>query len=445
MVMKIQLSDHFTYKRLMMFALPSIAAAVFTSVYGIVDGFFVSNFVGKTAFAAVNFIMPVLIILGGLGFIIGTGGSALVGKTLGEGDRQKANSLFSLLIYTAAGAGVVLAVIGIIFIPDMAYLLGARGQMLEDCILYGRLCMISMPAYMLQFAFQSFFITAEKPQLGFAVTVSAGITNIVLDFVFIAVFHWGIAGAALATAASEILGGVIPFVYFFGENSSLLKLTGTGFDGRALIKTCTNGASEFVTSISTSVLGVVYNIQLLRYFGEDGVAAYGVLMYASYIFLSIFFGYMIGTAPVFSYNYGAENHGELKNVLKKSLVIICTLSIVIFAVGQLLAGVVVEIFVGYDEALRQLTLGAFRIFAISFIVSGFNVFGSGFFTALNNGLISAVVSFMRTMVFEIGAVLLLPLILGASGIWSAIIVAELAAVILTLFFMVKKKNVYHYW
>lgn len=442
--MNIQLSDHFDYKKLLMFALPSICMMMFTSIYSVVDGFFVSNFVGKTPFAAINFIMPILMILGAIGTVFGTGGSALVAKTLGEGDHEKANRLFTLFIIISGVLGVIVTIIGEIFLPDLTALMGAEGQLLNQCIAYGRISLLTMGPFMMQYAFQSFFVTSEKPQLGFAFTVIAGCMNIVLDVLFIIVFHWGIEGSALATSISEIFGGITPCIYFARNNSSLLQFRKTHFDGSSALKACTNGMSEFATSISMSVVGILYNIQLLKYAGENGVAAYGVIMYVNFIFISIFLGFSMGTAPITAYHYGAENHNELKNLLKRSVIIISEVAVILFVVAELLAEVFAEIFVGYDAELKVMTVSAFKIYSGSFLLCGFNTFGSSFFTALNNGLLSAIISFTRTLVFEIGAVLLLPLIFGLTGIWSSIIVAEIAAVILTSAFIINKRNTYHY-
>ncbi len=441
---KIQLSDHFDYKRLFRFVLPSVAMMIFTSIYSVVDGFFVSNFVGKVPFAAVNFTMPVLMLLSAVGFIFGTGGNALVSKTMGEGDYERSNRLFSMLIYIAAGVGAVLAVVGIIFLPQVISKLGAEGELLDNCVLYGRIILAAQPAFVLQYAFQSFFVTAGKPDLGFVATVGAGLMNMVLDAVFIIVFGWGIAGAAAATAASGLTGALIPLIYFARKNSSLLKLTKTSYDGKALLKTCTNGASEFVTSIAMSVVSMLYNLQLMKYAGADGIAAYGVLMYVNYIFIAVFIGYSVGTAPLFGYNYGAQNHSELHNLFRRSLWVINVSGVVMFALIQLLAGKCAEVFVGYDPELVKMTTEAFHIYCCSFLFAGMSIFGSAFFTALNNGLISAIISFMRTLVFEVGAVLLLPLLFGIEGIWGSVVVAEIVSAIMTIGFMVAKRSKYHY-
>ena len=417
---------------------------IFTSIYGVVDGFFVSNFVGKTPFAAVNFIMPFLMILGSVGFMFGTGGSALISKTMGEGDKERAKRLFSLFIYVSAGCGIVIAVLGFIFIRPIAGLLGAEGTMLDNCVTYGRIILAALPAYMLQYEFQSFFVTAEKPQLGLAVTIAAGMTNMVLDALFVAVFSWGLPGAAAATAISQCVGGLLPLIYFVRPNSSLLRLTKTKYDGGALLKACTNGASELMSNISMSIVSMLYNVQLIKYAGEDGVAAYGVLMYVNMIFLAAFIGYSVGTAPIIGYNYGAGNHDELKNLLKRSLKIIGTFSVVMVIAAEVLARPLAVIFVGYDQGLLELTLRGFIIYSFSFLFSGIAIFGSSFFTALNDGLISALISFLRTLIFQVAAVLIFPLILGIDGIWISIVAAELMAAIVTSLFLVTKRKKYHY-
>ncbi len=440
----IQLSDHFTYRRLIRFTIPSIAMMIFTSVYGVVDGFFVSNFVGKTPFAAVNFIMPVLMILGAIGFMFGSGGSALIAMTMGVGDREKARRLFSLFVYVSAGCGVVIAALGILFLPRIAAALGAEGEMLAGCVTYGRVILLALPAYMLQFEFQSFFVTAEKPQLGLAVTIAAGVANMVLDALLVAVFSLGLPGAAAATAISQAVGGLIPLVYFFRPNTSALRLGKTAWDGRALGKACVNGSSELMSNISMSLVSMLYNIQLMKYAGENGVAAYGVLMYVNMIFLAAFIGYSVGVAPVIGYHYGAENHGELKGLRKKSLVIIGVCAAAMFLLAEGLARPLALLFVGYDQGLMELTLWAFKIFSFSFLFAGFAIFGSGFFTALNNGLISALISFLRTLVFQAAAVLIFPLIWGIDGIWISIVAAELVAAAVALLFMAGFRKKYHY-
>lgn len=442
--MNIQLSEHFNYKKLLRFTLPSIVMMIFTSIYGVVDGFFVSNFVGKTPFAAVNFIMPFLMILGSVGFMFGTGGSALISKTMGEGDKERAKRLFSLFIYVSAGCGIVIAVLGLIFIRPIAGLLGAEGTMLDNCVTYGRIILAALPAYMLQYEFQSFFVTAEKPQLGLAVTIAAGVTNMVLDALFVAVFSWGLPGAAAATAISQCVGGFLPLIYFVRPNSSLLHLTKTKYDGGALLKACTNGASELMSNISMSIVSMLYNVQLIKYAGEDGVAAYGVLMYVNMIFLAAFIGYSVGTAPIIGYNYGAGNHGELKNLLKRSLKIIGTFSVFMVIAAEVLARPLAVIFVGYDQGLLELTLRGFVIYSFSFLFSGIAIFGSSFFTALNDGLISALISFLRTLLFQVAAVLIFPSILGIDGIWISIVAAELMAAVVTSLFLVTKRKKYHY-
>ncbi|MGI5948607.1 MAG: MATE family efflux transporter [Lachnospiraceae bacterium] len=440
----IQLSEHFTYKKLFRFCVPSIVMMVFTSIYGVVDGLFVSNFVGKTSFAAINLVMPFIMVLGGIGFMIGTGGSALVAKTLGEGKKEQAHRYFTMMIYLTLILGVLSSVVGIAFIRPIAVFLGATEEMLQECVIYTRSVLFFNTAFMLQNVFQSFLITAEKPKLGLAATVAAGITNMALDALFIAGFHWGVAGAAIATGISQCVGGILPLIYFLRPNSSLLRLKKTRMEAGPLIKACVNGSSELMTNISSSIVSMLYNFQLIRFAGENGVAAYGVLMYVQFVFIAIFIGYAIGTAPIIGYHYGAGNHSELKSMLKKSLLIMGIIGVVMMLLAQTLAGPLARIFVGYDAELFELTKHAFKIFSFAFVLSGINIFVSSFFTALNNGGVSAAVSFLRTLVFQLLSVLLLPVVLGIDGIWLAITVAEICAFVISLIFLFAKKKTYHY-
>ncbi len=440
----IQLSDHFNYKHLLRFTMPSIIMLIFTSVYGVVDGFFVSNFVGKTAFTAVNFVIPILLVLGCVGFMFGTGGGALIALTMGSGRKDKANGLFSLLIYASVICGIILTIAGFLFLRPLLSLLGAEGQLLKDCMEYSRLILLAIPAYILQYEFQCLFATAEKPKLGLYVTVAAGLTNAALDALFIAVFHWGLWGAAAATSIGQCVGGIIPVIYFARPNGSLLRLTRTKFDGSALLKVCINGSSELMSNISSSVVSMLYNIQLLKYAGEDGVAAYGVLMYVNMIFLDVYIGFSVGAAPVIGYHSGAGNYDELKGLLKKSIIITGVFAILMFAASQVFARPLSVMFVGYDGDLLSMTLHAFFIFAFSFLFAGFAIFGSAFFTALGDGLTSALISFLRALVFQVAAVLLLPLIWGLNGIWFSIVAAEIAAVIVSTLFLAGKRKKYHY-
>ena len=442
--MKIQLSEHFTYKKLLRFVLPSIVMMIFTSIYGVVDGLFVSNYVGKTAFAAVNLIMPFLMAISALGFMIGTGGSAIVAKTLGEGKKEQANEYFSMLVYLTLIGGIVLSALGILFSPLIARGLGADGALLTNCVLYARITLLSMPAFMLQNVFQSFFVTAEKPKLGLGVIVIAGVTNMVLDFLLVGVFQIGLAGAAFATVTSECIGGLFPILYFARKNSSLLKLGRTHFNGKIFLCACGNGSSELMTNLSSSIVNSLYNIQLMNLAGENGVAAFGTIMYVNFIFIAIFLGYSIGSAPLVSYHYGAGNHDELKNLFQKSLRLIGIWGLMLFILAQLIARPLAAIFVGYDADLFSMTKNGFRIYCIAYLINGFNIYGSSFFTALNNGLISAAISFLRTLVFQLAAVLLLPLLLDINGIWSAVAVAELLTLGLTVTFFVRNRKKYHY-
>ncbi len=442
--MKIQLSDHFTYTKLLRFTLPSIVMMIFTSIYGVVDGIFVSNFAGKTAFAAINLIMPYLMILGTIGFMVGTGGTALISKTLGMGDREKANEIFSMLTAFCVIGGIVATVVALVLLRPVAALLGAEGEMLEGCVIYGMIVLPASTAYILQFAFQSFCVTAEKANLSLGMTVAAGVCNIVLDALFVAVFRWGLVGAAVATAIAQIVGAIIPLVYFARPNPSLLRLGKFRFDGKALLRTCTNGSSELMTNLSMSVVSILYNLQLMHYAGEDGIAAYGVIMYVNLFFLSVFIGFSIGTAPLIGFNFGADNRKELKNLLRKSLVVLSSSSILMLVSALVLANPLSKIFVGYDKALMDMTVRGFRIYSLSFLLCGYNIFGSSMFTALNNGLISASISFVRTLFCQVAAVMILPLLFGLDGIWSSVVAAEMTALVLTTFFVVKYRKRYHY-
>ena len=443
---RIQLSDHFTYGCLIRFTLPSIGMMIFMSIYGVVDGFFVSNYAGKTPFAAINLIYPLLSIFSTVGFIFGTGGSALVAKAFGEGDREKGNRYFSLFVYVCLVLGAIFAVVGILFVPYAATALGATGAMRDDAVLYARIILASLPMNVRQYLVQSFMVTAEKPMLGLWITVSSGMTNMVLDAVLVTLLpqEYKLAGAAVATAMSQVVGGLVPLIYFSRKNSSILRLGKTKYDGRAIWKACTNGSSEFMSNISMSLVGMLYNLQLIKYAGEDGVAAYGVMMYVSMIFAAVFIGYSIGTAPVIGFHDGAQNHDELHGLLRKSLIMIGLFGIGMIAAAELLAVPLSRIFVGYDPELMALTVSGFRIFGLSFGFMGFAIFFSSFFTALNDGITSAIISFLRTLVFQCAAVIILPLLWGIDGVWISIVVAEFMAVVLGAIFLIAKRKKYHY-
>lgn len=443
--MAVHLSEHFTFKKLFKAVIPSICMMIFTSIYSIVDGLFVSNYTGTTAFAAINLIMPVIMILGSIGFMMGAGGSALVSKTLGEGDRDRANKIFSMIIYFTIIVGIALSILGFIFIGPIAKLLGATSEMLPYCITYGRILISANFVFMLQNLFQSMFIVAEKPMLGFIVTVLAGVTNIILDTLFVAVFKWGLVGAAVATVTSYLIGGLIPLFYFANKNNrSLLKLVGTKFDFKAIGSASLNGSSEFITNISSSIISMLFNMQLMKVAGENGVAAYGVIMYLGFIFAAIFIGYSIGTSPIIGYHYGAQNHDELKNLLKKSLIIVISTSIIMTTLTQVLAHPLSSLFVGYDYELLALTSNGMRLYGLSFLFCGINIFGSSFFTSLNDGLISALISFARTLLFQILTILVMPILLGITGIWLSVAVAEGLALFVTIICFVTKKKKYNY-
>ena len=442
--MKIQLSDHFGYKRLLRFVISPILMMICTSLYSIVDGFFVSNFVGKTAFAAVNLYMPLMMGIGAFGFMIGAGGSAIISKTFGEGKKQLANEYFSMLIYITIIFGVICSIIGFLFLEPIILFLGAEGELIQYCMTYGRILLLSQMTFMLQNVFQFFLTAAEKPELSLKISILSGVTNIILDFVFIVIFQWAIAGAAIATAIAQVVGGVVPLIYFVRKNDSWLRLIKTKWYPKVLLKTYTNGSSELMTNISSSIVTILYNLQLMKIAGENGVAAYGVIMYVNFIFFAVFMGYSIGSAPIISYHYGASNDSELKNLFQKSLKLIAITGVIMLGLTEMLAAPLTKIFVYYDQDLYHMTLRGFRLYAFMFLVCGINIWGSAFFTALNNGLISALISFLRTLVFEIGAVLILPIYLGIDGIWLSVLVAEVCALIITTIFFVAKRKQYQY-
>lgn len=440
----VHLNEHFTYKKIIKAVIMPIFMMVFTSVYSIVDGFFVSNYVNKTAFAALNLVFPTLMILGSIGFMMGAGGSALVAKSLGEGKKDEANKIFSGVVYATAIMGVTVTLLVVFFVKDISVLLGATEEMLPYCVTYARILVAGITLFMIQNLFQTFFIVAERPGLGFFIIAAAGVTNIILDAVFIIVAKLGLAGAAYATVIGQFVGSVIPVIYFFSKKNPSLRLCKPTFAPHIILKTVTNGSSELLSNIAASIVSIVYNFQLLKFAGENGVSAYGIIMYTSFIFAAVFIGYAIGVAPIVSYNYGAQTHAELKNVLKKSLVLNAVSGAVMTVISASLAKVLASIFVSYDPELLSMTTTAIRIYSVSFIFMGINIFTSSFFTALNNGLISAIVSFSRTLVFQIGAVLLLPLAFGINGIWKAIIVAEGLAFVMDAIFIFVYRKKYNY-
>lgn len=442
--MSLQLSGHFTYRRLLRFVISPILMIICTAVYGVVDGFFISNYVGKVPFAAVNLVMPVDMLPVAIGFMIGEGGNAIISKKLGEGKGRLANQYFSLLVYTAAVIGLLLSLAGCSMMPQIADMLGANEQLKPYCVEYGRILFAAQFFYVLQNIFQSFFIAAGKPDLSLKVSLLSGGINVALDALFIVVFQWGVAGAALATALGQVAGGIVPLVYFWRSNSSLLRMTGTRLNMQVIFRTFTNGSSDMVSVLSASIITALYNFQLLGIAGEDGVAAYGAIMYVTFIFMSIYLGYASGSAPLISFQYGAKCHDELHNLVKKSLILMLAAGVVIVAVAELVAVPLLKAFVGYDAGLFELTLHGYRMYVLAFLLMGLNIWGAALFTALNNGLVSAAISFLRTFGFELAAVLLLPLWFGIDGIWISIFVAEICTSFVTVYFVVRKRKHYDY-
>lgn len=418
---------------------------VFVSVYGVVDGFFVSNFVGKTAFASVNLIMPYPMVLGAIGFMIGTGGTAIVSKSLGEHNNERACQIFSMMIYVTVISGIILTAVGIMSVEKVAVLLGASSSMLKECTEYGKTLIIFITPFMLQNVFQTLFASAGKPKLGLIFTLSAGFANMGLDALFVGAFKWGVIGAAAATGISQVIAGILPIIYFALPNKSLLRLVKTKLEFKPIMRACSNGSSELMTNVSMSLVSMLYNFQLMKYIGENGVSAYGVIMYVQFIFISIFIGYSVGIAPVIGYNYGAKNKKELNNILKKSLGFMAVGGVVLMCLAYFMSGVFAKIFVGYDTELFELTKKAFKIFSVSFLLAGFNIFASAFFTALSNGAVSATISFLRTLVFQTVCVIILPLVFGIDGIWWAMCIAEILAFFVSMIFTVSKRKKYGYY
>lgn len=442
--MTINLSEHFTYKKLIRFTLPTIIMMIFTSIYGVVDGVFVSNVVGSNAFASINLIMPAIMIIGTIGFMIGTGGSAIISKTLGEGDNEKANKQFSMLIYLEIILGIIFTIIALLVLEPIAKLLGATPDMMSDCLIYGRILLIGMTAFILQNSFQSFMVVAEKPNFGLGISIIAGLTNMILDFLFIYVFKWGVAGAAIATITSQFVGAIIPMIYFLRKNPTMLKLGKTKFELSTIIKTCTNGSSEMVTNLSMSLVNILFNMQLMKFAGANGVAAYGIIMYVGFLFTGTYMGYSVGTAPIIGYHYGANNTNELKSLLNKSIKLLGIIAIIMTFLAEVLAKPLASIFVSYDKELLEMTINAIRLYSLSYIISWFNIFASSFFTALNNGFISALISFVRTLVFQIVCILILPIIWKLNGIWLSVVVAEILSVFVSIICFIKNKKKYKY-
>lgn len=442
--MKIELSEHFTYKKLIKFTIPTIVMMIFTSIYGVVDGIFVSNFVGSDSFAAVNLIMPALMIFGTIGFMIGTGGSALVSKTIGEGDRQKANRYFSMLIYILIIVGLILTIIAVAIVKPISKMLGAEGLILEECITYGTVLIMFLIPFVLQNCFQSFLIVAEKPTFGLVISIITGISNMILDWLFMYAFKLGIFGAALATGISQTIGGIVPLLYFIHPNKSKLKLVKTKIEWKAILKASINGSSEMLTNLSLSLVNMLYNMQLMKYIGPDGVVAYGIIMYVGFISIGTYLGYSIGTAPIIGYHYGAGNTDELKNLLKKSIKLIAITSLIMTVIAEITPKILASIFVSYDIELLNMTVNAIRIFSISYLISGFNIFSSSFFTALNNGIVSAVISVFRTLLFQVAMIIILPAIWGVNGIWLAVVFAEILALIVSIIFLAINREKYQY-
>lgn len=441
---KIQLSDHFTYKKLIRYSIPMIGVLIITSIYGVIDGLFISNVEGDIAFSAVNLILPGVMMFSSIGFMIGSGGAAIVSKTLGEGKRDMASKYFSMLIYLLIISGIICAIIGAIFTKQIANLLGASGKMIDYCIEYGRILFLFLPFMMLQYAFQSYFAVAEKPTFGLIITICAGLANFIGDFLLIKVFSFGVSGAAVASGASMVVGS-IPAILYFALNKNLkFKLVPTKFNFKIIRQALSNGSSEMVSYLSMSFVNMLYNAQLMKYYGENGVSAYGVIMYVGFVFSGFYMGVSQAMAPVVGYNYGAQNKEELKNVFKKSIVTLSIIAIFLTLFAELLSYPIGFVFFRKNKELLSLTKMAIRLYAIGYIISWVNIFGSAFFTGLNNGFASAVISFGRMLVFQLSAIFIMPLIFGEKGLWLAMVVSECLSLFVTSFFVLTKRKKYGY-
>ena len=441
---KIQLSDHFTYKKLIRYSIPMIGVLILTSIYGVVDGLFISNVEGDIAFSAVNLILPGVMMFSSIGFMMGSGGAAIVSKTLGEGKKEKASQYFSMIVYFLIIIGIVCAILGCILTKQISSLLGASEKMEKYCIEYGRVLFLFLPFMMLQYMFQSFFAVAEKPNVGLLITLCAGITNAIGDYLLIVVFRLGITGAAVASGASMVVGSVPAIIYFAFKKDLKFKLVPTKFDWKALGHTMSNGSSEMVTNISMSFVNMLYNAQLMKYYGENGVSAYGVIMYVGFIFSGCYMGVSQAVAPVVGYNYGASNEEELKNVFKKSLIILAVMAIFLTGSAEALSKPLAYVLFSHNEELLKLTTYAIRLYAIGYTISWINIFGSAFFTGLNNGLVSAIISFGRMLVFQLATIFILPLIFDSTGLWLAMPVSEVFSLIVTVTFFITMRKKYNY-
>ena len=440
----ISISEHFTYKKLIKFTLPTIIMLLFTSIYGVVDGLFISNIVKGNAFASVNLIMPAIMIIGTIGFMFGTGGSAIISKTFGEGEPEKANKYFSMLVYLEIILGILFTIIGLLLLKPIAELLGATKEMLPDCLTYGRILLIGITAFILQNSFQSFLVLAERPGFGLVISIIAGLTNILLDFLFVYILRLGVSGAAFATITSQLVGAIIPLIYFIRKNNSKLRLVKTKFELSPIIKTCTNGSSELVTNLSMSLVNILFNMKLMEIAGANGVSAYGIIMYVGFLFVATYIGYSVGSAPIVSYHFGAANKEELKSLLKKSIKLLGIIAVILTLLAELFVKQLASIFVGYNQELLELTINALRLYSLSYIISWFNIYASSFFTALNNGFISALISFLRTFIFQIICILILPELIGINGIWLSIPLAEILSLLVSIICFIKNKKKYEY-
>ncbi len=442
--MNTTISQKFTLTSLLKFALPTTIMMVVLSIYTLVDGVFVSNFVGELAFSAINIIFPFISLIFALGIMAATGGNALVANNLGQGDDEKARENFTLIVIFATGLGLLLMMVGIVFNKEIARLLGATPLIEEYARDYLSTLAPFIPLAIWMGFSQILFVTIGKPTLGLIATLVGGITNIIFDYLFIVVMNMGIKGAALGTGLGYSLPGLFFIYYFLFHRKNSLYFVKPRWRARVLLKTFTNGSSEFVANLATSITTFMFNLIILDLAGEQGVAAIGIILYAQFLLMSAFLGYAQGVAPIFSYAYGARDHLQLKKVFSISIRVIILFSLAIASFSYFASSSIVGIFVERQSQVFSLAKNGFSVFSLSFLFMGVNIFSSSLFTAFSNGKISASISFLRTLVFILGYLLFLPRFLGLPGVWLAIPLAEFTTMFFSISYLTIQRKKYHY-
>lgn len=417
---------------------------VFMSLYTMVDGVFVSRFAGTAALSAVNIVYPMVSVVVAVGVMLATGGSAIIAKRMGEGKPEQARQNFSYLILAGVLIAVGMAALALVFLKPLLHLLGARGALFELCYAYALPLVFFIPSGILQMLFQTLLVTAGRPMLGLTVTVLGGVANIVLDYLFIVPLQMGIAGAAIATGIGFSIPAVFGLLYFALRRSGPLCFVRPKGGGKMLLRCCANGSSEMVTNMSTAVTTFLFNLLMMRYAGEDGVASITIVLYTQYLMTAVYMGYATGTAPVFSFHHGSRNGEQLRRLFRISMGFIALCSVATFALALVFAKQVVVIFTPAGSPVFEMALYGFRLFSGSFLFAGVGIFASAMFTAFSDGKVSAAISFLRTFAFIVLALLLLPLAMGLDGVWLAVPLAEVLGFGVSLFFLYRKKKRYCY-